>query len=66
MIHKTRIDVNESGTKAAAVTAVVMPGNSGPDAEPPKTVILDRPFIYAIVDYSTKLPIFIGVLNDIN
>jgi serpin B len=65
VIHKTRIDVNESGTKAAAVTAVVMPGNSGPDPEPPKTVILDRPFIYAIVDYSTKLPIFIGVLNDI-
>ncbi|NLO10576.1 MAG: hypothetical protein GX129_12035, partial [Clostridiales bacterium] len=31
-----------------------------------KTVKLDRPFVYAIIDNSTKLPIFIGTLMDLN
>lgn len=66
VIHKTHIDVDESGTRAAAVTAVIAPGEAAPGQESPKTVSLDRPFIYAIVDNATKLPILIGVLNDIN
>ena len=28
-------------------------------------VYLDRPFIYAIMDTDTELPIFMGVVNDI-
>ncbi|MBR4182686.1 MAG: hypothetical protein IKQ56_02575 [Lachnospiraceae bacterium] len=31
--------------------------------EPPKEVYLDRPFIYAIVETSTGLPVFMGVVN---
>ena len=61
VIHKTFIDVNETGTRAAAATAVEMAAG---DAliENYETVTLDRPFVYAIVDTQTNIPIFIGTL----
>lgn len=64
VIHKTFIEVDNKGTKAAATTGVVMEPTSAAPTEP-KTVILDRPFLYAIVDRTTGLPIFIGTVNDI-
>ena len=30
-----------------------------------KTVTLNRPFVYAIVDNTTKLPVFIGTVNKV-
>ena len=30
-----------------------------------KKVILDRPFVYAIVDMETMAPIFIGTVNEV-
>lgn len=65
VMHKTFIDVDRNGTKAAAVTSVEMKCTSAIDEEPPKTVILDRPFIYAIIDTDTGLPVFIGAVNSI-
>ena len=61
VFHKTFISVDERGTRAGAVT-VVAPTTSGAPAEKPKIVRLDRPFIFAIVDSSTDLPIFIGTV----
>ena len=61
VIHKTKIEVDEQGTKAAAVTAVIMKASSM--MLKVKTVILDRPFVYAIVDNATNLPVFIGAVN---
>ena len=63
VVHKTKIDVDERGTKAAAVTAVVAKANSA--LIDVKTVRLDRPFVYAIIDNTTKLPVFIGTVNDV-
>ncbi len=63
--HKTRIDVTETGTKAAAATAVEMKCGSAL-AENPKTVILDRPFLYFILDTETNLPIFFGMELSVN
>ncbi|MDE5738296.1 MAG: serpin family protein, partial [Oscillospiraceae bacterium] len=60
--HKTFIDVSETGTRAAAVTSIEM--NDG-CALIEKSVILDRPFVYAIVDTDTNLPMFMGVLNSV-
>lgn len=62
--HKTHIDLDRYGTKAAAVTAVQMAGSAAP-TEPPKEVYLDRPFLYAIVEAGTGLPIFMGVVNTV-
>lgn len=64
VIHKTHIEVDRTGTKAAAVTEVSVEVAS---AEPPefKTVNCDRPFVYAIVDVKTMTPIFIGTVNEV-
>lgn len=58
VIHKTFISVDELGTKAGAVTKVEMKDESY-NMET-KVVKLDRPFVYAIIDNATNLPIFIG------
>lgn len=62
--HTTHIELDRNGTKAAAVTAVVKAGAAAP-TEPPKEVFLDRPFLYAIVEAGTGLPVFMGVVNTV-
>ena len=62
-IQKTKISVNEVGTKAAAVSTTFMTKGFMSDRE--YEVILDRPFIYMIVDNKTNLPIFIGAVMDV-
>ena len=57
--QKTFIEVDEQGTRAAAVSLVV-PGESA--MEPENVVNLNRPFVYAIVDDASQLPIFMGVV----
>lgn len=63
VIHKTHIDVFEEGTRAAAVT--VVEANDGCPAPPEKEIILDRPFVYCIVDTETYLPVFMGTLMNL-
>ena len=64
VIHKTKIEVDEKGTKAGAVTAVEMEAECAAPAEP-KTVNLNRPFFFMIMDSDFNMPIFIGALNDV-
>ena len=59
--QKTVISVGELGTKAAAVTTVV----EAPDASEEHWVLLDRPFVYLIVDRETSLPLFMGIQTEI-
>lgn len=61
VLHKTFIVVDEKGTKAGAVTKVEMRDESYRET---KIVRLDRPFVYAIMDNATNLPIFIGTVMD--
>ncbi|MDD4291333.1 MAG: serpin family protein [Clostridia bacterium] len=61
VIHKTHIVFDEAGTKAGAVTAVIMSKTSMPSEKP---VYFNRPFVYFIVDNTTKLPIFVGTLEN--
>ncbi|MBO4681943.1 MAG: serpin family protein [Clostridiales bacterium] len=66
VLHKTHIEVDRQGTKAAAVTAVRMEANAAMEPKPePKRVICDRPYVYAIVERSTMNPIFIGTVNNV-
>ena len=64
VLHKTFIAVDERGTRAGAATAVEMSTTSAPAAEP-KTVYLNRPFVYLLIDCETNLPLFIGTVTDI-
>jgi serine protease inhibitor len=57
--QKAYIDVNENGTEAAAVTAVIMEETSIM-VEDPVEFTADRPFIFAIADKKTGLIMFVG------
>ena len=59
VLHKTFIQVDELGTKAGAVTKVEVNDESYTET---KIVNLDRPFVYAIIDNATHLPVFIGTV----
>ena len=60
VIHATKIEVNEKGTQAAAAT--VVEANAGAAPPPPEgiTLVLDRPFLYGIIDLHTGVPLFLG------
>jgi len=61
VIHKTYIDVNEEGTEAAAVTAIVFDLTSIGE----NTFIrLDHPFLFAITENSSKSILFIGMVSE--
>ena len=67
IIHKTYMKVDEKGTKAAAVTAVKTESAMENPEEPKyKDVILNRPFVYGIIDLETMMPVFTGVMNNID
>lgn len=67
VLHKTFIDVNEEGTSAAATTVVEVGDGAAAQDESPEVreVILDRPFVYLIVDYTTMTPVFIGTVMSV-
>jgi len=58
VIHKTFVEVNEEGTEAAAVTAVVIETTSVGGG--PKTFRVDRPFVFAIRERESGSILFIG------
>ena len=64
VLHKTKITVGEKGTKAGAVTSIEMVGKGAMQPTVYK-VTLDRPFVYAIIDDATRLPLFIGTVTDV-
>ncbi len=65
VLHKTFIEVAEKGTRAGAATAVIMNGESAAAPAEAKEVILDRPFVYMIIDANANLPLFIGTVTEV-
>ncbi|MDB5018167.1 MAG: hypothetical protein JWQ84_2999 [Mucilaginibacter sp.] len=61
VLHKAFVDVDESGTTAAAVTAVIIGATAV--YNPPPTVI-DHPFIFVIREMSSGLILFAGTVNN--
>lgn len=61
VIHKAFVCVDESGTEAAAATAVLMQKENG---ESSVEFIVDRPFIYLIRDRGTGTILFIGRIQN--
>lgn len=57
--HKTFVEVNEEGTEAAAVTSVgIILVSAG------QTVVINRPFLFAIREMKTGLILFTGIVNN--
>ena len=65
--QKTFVDVTEEGTEAAAVTVIAINSLSAMPIQNPKPfeMIVDRPFLFAIVDARSEMILFLGVVNDL-
>ena len=57
VIHKAFIEVDEKGSKAAAVTGVSFGVKTGSSVK--NKWIFNRPFLYAIMDKRHMIPLFI-------
>jgi serine protease inhibitor len=64
VFHKAVVEVNEKGTEAAAATAITIRLTSAMPAEDPFHMVVDRPFLIAIVDDDTGLILFMGGISD--
>lgn len=62
VLHKTFLSLDAQGTRAGAATVVEVESGS---SAPGRTVYLDRPFLYLLVDCETNLPLFIGAVRDL-
>lgn len=60
--HKTYLKVDEFGAEAAAVTSVGIVETSLPIIE--KEIVMDRPFMVVLHDYSDGTILFAGLVND--
>ncbi len=60
VVHQAYIDVDEQGTEAAAATAIGMRPMALRRGPEPIPFTVDRPFLFAIVDTVTGLPLFLG------
>ncbi|WP_167619790.1 serpin family protein [Maribellus sediminis] len=64
VIHKTYIDVNETGTEAAAVTAIVFEVTSAGPGPEKIYFTVDKPFVFAITEEDTGAILFIGEVQN--
>ncbi len=58
VLHQAFVKVNESGTEAAAATAVIFERTTA--APESRTVKIDRPFLFLIRDHATGEIVFLG------
>jgi len=69
LVHqKAKVIVDETGTEAAAVTAIAMEEECTSVMEPkmPVNVYFDEPFLYMIMDMEREVPLFIGIMDNPN
>jgi serpin B len=65
VLHRTRMEVDEEGTVAAAATAVTMLATSAMRQKTEKkTLVFDRPFALLLVDAQTGAILFAGAIYD--
>lgn len=64
VLHGTHIEVDRNGTKAAAYTAVAAAFGFFPNF-PKYSVILDKPFLFAVIHSESGIPIFLGTVNSL-
>ncbi len=64
-VQKVFIDVDETGTEAAAVTAFGARLRAARPMAPPPVVRCDRPFVFSVVDVKSGMRLFTAVISDI-
>lgn len=64
IFQKTKLELDEYGTKAAAVTAAIVAGNAMPQPKDIRKVTLDRPFAFLIYDEEQGQIAFMGKVTN--
>ena len=64
--HKAVIEIDETGTEAAAATSIGMAGAAAPNPNRPKpfSFIADHPFLLALRDKESGALLFMGAVNE--
>ncbi|WP_334144296.1 serpin family protein [Rhabdothermincola sp.] len=62
-VHQTAVGADEQGSDGDAVT-VLRPSPASPPAVAPRTVSVDRPFLFLVVDRQTRLVLQMGRVVD--
>ncbi|HAR87010.1 MAG TPA: proteinase IV, partial [Clostridium sp.] len=65
VLHQGKIEVNEKGSEAAAVTIVEVRETAMPIINDPKEFIADRPFVFIIEDEESGTILFMGKLEEV-
>jgi serpin B len=60
VVHEAFVAVDETGTEAAAATAVII----NEESAGPAPIVVDRPFLWAIRDVPTGAILFLGRVVD--
>ena len=63
IIHKSCIEVDEVGSKAAAAAAVMSFGACGP-AEKKYDFVADHPFLFVVKEWTSGVVLFLGQVLD--
>jgi serine protease inhibitor len=63
-VHKAYVDVDEHGTEAAAATAIGFAAAAMRKPPPPAAMVVDHPFLFAILDAASGLPLFLGQVTN--
>lgn len=63
VLQNVRMRVDEEGTEAAAATVAEIAAGAAPLEEPPVEIYFDSPFMYAVIDTDTNVPLFMGILD---
>jgi serpin B len=63
-VHKAYVDVDEHGTEAAAATAIGFAAAAMRKPPPAAEMVVDHPFLFAIIDAATGLPLFLGQVTN--
>ncbi|HEY6969636.1 MAG TPA: serpin family protein [Candidatus Angelobacter sp.] len=65
VLHKTRLEIDEEGTVAAATTVVVMPATAmKPPPRKDHKLVFDRPFVLLLCDDESGAILFAGVVYE--
>ena len=63
IIHKAKVEVDETGTVAAAVTGILGTRSTSSPPQPLK-LVFDKPFIFLIRHKQTKTTLFAGLIRN--
>ncbi len=63
VLQKAKIEVSRSGTKAAAVTEVIVNETAAMESPDEVNIVCDRPFLYLLMDLDTATPVFMGTIQ---